>query len=116
MKNLLTLCAFAVVMMLGMTNVSAQSLSQDQERPEVIAKTKVAELSSTLDLSGDQQRTLFRYYASHISNMQKYVDGKDVANAAVAADKKKYDAVFMEGVKKTLTADQYKKWSSLQKQ
>lgn len=116
MKNLLTAFAFVTALFFGMSDLSAQNLTQDQNRPEVIAKQKVADMSQPLDLTGDQQRAMFRYYASHLSTMKKYVDGKDASNPEVAANKKKYDAVFMTGVKKTLSAAQFTKWTAMQEQ
>ena len=91
MKNLLSILALAVVMMLGMGTASAQSLNQDQDRPEVIAKAQVADLSGKLDLTGDQQRSLFRAYTAHASNMKKHVTGKNIADPAVQANKKKFE-------------------------
>ena len=116
MKNLLTVFAFVTALFFGMSDLSAQNLTQDQDRPEVVAKQKVADLSPSLALTGDQQRTLFRHYASHLSNMKKHVDGKNASDPAVVANKKKYDAVFMAGVKKALTAEQFAKWTALQDQ
>lgn len=115
MKNLLSVLAISCIMLLGMGNVTAQELSQNQDRPEVIAKTMVAELSPKLDLNDDQQRALFRAYTAHQSNYKKHVTGKDISNAQVQADKKKFDAVLQDAVKKSLTDAQYKKWLSLQK-
>ncbi len=114
MKNLLSVLAVSCIMLLGMGNATAQNLSQDQDRPEVIAKTKVAELSPKLDLNGDQQRSLFRAYTAHESNYKKHVIGKDIADPKVQADKKKFDDVLKKAVKESLTAEQYKKWLSLQ--
>lgn len=114
MKNLLSVLAISCIMLFGMGNITAQSLTQDQDRPEVVAKTKVADLSSKLDLSGDQQRALFRAYTAHESNYRKHVKGQDIASPKVQADKKKFDAVLKDAVKKSLNEAQYKKWLSLQ--
>lgn len=115
MKNLLSILAIAAVMMLGMGSMSAQTLSQDENRPEVIAKAKVADMTSKLSLNGDQQRSLFRAYTAYESNMKKHVAGKNIADPAVQANKKKFDDVLNESVKKSLNSDQYKKWVALQK-
>jgi len=114
MKNLLTVFAFITALFFGMSDMSSQNLTQDQNRPEVVAKQKVADMSQALDLTGDQQRTLFRHYASHLSNMKKHVDGKNANDPTVIANKKKYDAVFMAGVKKTISVEQFKKWTAMQ--
>lgn len=116
MKKIVTKIAFALFMLIGMQAVSAQSLSQNQDRPEVIAKKTVAELSQTLDLNGDQQRTLFRAYVSRISNYRKEVESKPSTNAGVTEAKRKIDAAFKESVKKALSEEQYKKWLTLQDQ
>ena len=60
MTNLFSIIAFAFVTTLSVQNVSAQSISQNQDRPEVIAKTQILNLSNQLELTGDQSRTLFR--------------------------------------------------------
>ena len=114
MKNLLSVLAISCVMLFGLGNVSAQDLTQDQDRPEVIAKAKVADLSTKLDLTGEQQRSLFRAYTAHESNYKKHVTGKNIADAKVQADKKKFDDVLQAAVKSSLTADQFKKWLTLQ--
>lgn len=97
-----------------MGNVTAQNLSQNQDRPEVIAKATVADLSAKLDLTGEQQRSLFRAYTAHQSNYKKHVTGKDISNAKVQADKKKIDDVLQVSVKKSLSEAQFKKWLTLQ--
>tara|TARA_B100002051_G_C16522246_1_gene528311 strand:- start:267 stop:614 length:348 start_codon:yes stop_codon:yes gene_type:complete len=110
MKNLLTVFAFAVTMLLGVQTTSAQQLSQDKSRPEVIAKTETAKLTEALDLSGDQSRTIFRALVAKQVGYQKNVDGKDASSATVIAEKKKIDAQLKDAMKKTLTDDQYSKW------
>ncbi len=112
MKKLLSLIAFAFVMMLSVQTISAQSLSEDETRPEVVAKTQVAELTTQLGLSGDQSRTLYRAFVTKEVNYRKLVNGKDINNSQVAADKKKTDDVFMKAMKTTLNEKQYAKWLS----
>lgn len=110
MKNLLTVFAVAIAMFIGVQTASAQSLSQDKSKPEVIAKTKTTELTKTLDLTGDQSRTVFRALVTKEVNYQKHVSGKDAKDSSVAAAKKKYDDQLKASMKKTLTKDQYEKW------
>ena len=112
MKKLVSLIAFAFVMMLSVQTISAQSLSEDQTRPEVVAKAQVADLTTQLGLSGDQSRTLYRAFVTKEVNYTKLVNGKDINNTQVAADKKKTDDVFMKAMKTTLTEEQYTKWLS----
>ena len=106
MKKLLSVLAFAFVMVLSVQNATAQ------ERPEAVAKTQVAELSTELGLNGDQQRTLFRALVANEINYRKYVNGKDMSSASVQADKKKFDTALDAAMKKNLTADQYNKWNA----
>lgn len=116
MKNLLTVIAFAFVMVLGVNTAEAQKLTQDSERPEVVAKKKTSELSTKLNLNGDQQRSVFRALVANEVNYRKHVAGKDANNALVKADKKKYDDVLKASMKKTLTDAQFKQWLALPKQ
>ncbi|QIE60283.1 hypothetical protein G5B37_12135 [Rasiella rasia] len=115
MKKFITGIAFAFVVLLGMNTATAQSLSKDDSRPEAVAKATVGDLSSKLDLTGDQQRSLFRAYVQKEVNYKKYITGKDQKSADVIAAKKKHDSQLAASVKKLLTAEQYKKWLSLQK-
>ena len=110
MKNILTVFAFVATMLFGIQTISAQSLSQDKGRPEVIAKAETAKLTETLNLNGDQGRTVFRALVAKEVGYQKNVAGKDLKDASVSAEKKKLDDQLKESMKKTLTADQYAKW------
>ena len=94
MKNIFKVIALSFVMLAGIGSMNAQSLKQDENKPEVIAKKQTAELSEQLQLNGDQQRAVFRALVSKESNYKKYVAGKDLNNAAVQADKKKFDDVL----------------------
>jgi len=110
MKKIITVFAFAVTMLLGVQTISAQSLSQDKSRPEVVAKTETAKLTESLNLSGDQSRAIFRALVAQEVGYQKSVDGKDAKSASVISEKKKLDDQLKEAMKKTLTADQYNTW------
>lgn len=110
MKNILTVLAFAASMFFGAQSVSAQSLSQDNTRPEVIAKEETRVITDQLSLNGDQQRAVFRALVAKEVNYQKNVTGKDLSNEAVQADKKKYDVELQGTMKKILTDAQYAQW------
>lgn len=110
MKNLFTIFAFAATMLFGIQNISAQSLSQDKSRPEVIAKTQTAELTESLNLNGDQSRAVFRALVAKEINYQKHIEGQDATNATVIANKEKFDTSLKSIMKKTLTDEQYTKW------
>lgn len=111
MKNLLTVFAFAASMMFGIQATSAQSLSEDQSRPEVIAKQETSTLTDNLGLNGDQTRAVFRALVAKEVSYQKSVSGKDGNSPSVKADKQKADATLKDSMKKILTDDQYAKWS-----
>lgn len=116
MKNVITVIAFALVMLLGIDSAVAQDLAQNANRPEVIAKTKTAELSETLQLNGDQQRSVFRALVANEVSYKKNISGKNPTDTQVIADKKKFDDALMTSMKNTLTAEQFEKWKSLPKQ
>ena len=113
MKNVLTVFAFAASMLFGMQNISAQQLSQDSSRPEVIAKTETAKLTETLNLNGDQSRAIFRALVAKEVSYRKNVTGKDANSAAVTAEKKKIDAQLNDAMKKELTDAQYTSWQKM---
>lgn len=116
MKRLLSITLIACGFVLGMGSVNAQNLSAQDERPEVIAKSIVADLDSKLDLNGDQERALFRAYTAHQSNMKKHVTGKNSADPAVQKQKQKFDEVLKISVQKALNDAQYKQWLTMQDQ
>ena len=110
MKNLFSIIAFAFVTTLSVQNVSAQSISQNQDRPEVIAKTQILNLSNQLELTGEQQRTLYRAIVTKEVSIKKAE--LDENKATMTADKEKADFAFYVQMKKTLTAQQLTKWES----
>jgi hypothetical protein len=116
MKNVITVIAFALVILLGTDSTVAQGLAQNADRPEVIAKAKTADLSKTLELNGDQQRSIFRALVTNEVSYSKQIKGKNLSDAQVIADKKKLDDALTTSMKKTLTADQFEKWKTLPKQ
>lgn len=115
MKNIFTFLVFAVIMGLGVQDSFGQQLSQKEDRPEVIAKQKVQELSKSLNLSDDQQRTLFRAFVAKEVSYKKNISGKDLSDPAVAATKKEADATLEEAMKKTLSEDQYAAYKAKKK-
>ena len=110
MKNLFSLVTFAIIMLLSVQNVSAQNISQDQDRPEVIAKNQLVNLSDQLALTGDQSRTLFRALVTKEVSIRK--SKLDENKTTMVIDKKKADELFYVAMKKTLTAQQFTKWGS----
>ncbi len=112
MKNILTIFAFLGTMFMGIQSTSAQALSQDKSRPEVIAKADTEKLTTALDLTGDQGRAVFRALVAKEVSYQKKVDNKDSKDASVIAEKKKIDSQLNDSMKKILSAEQYKKWAA----
>jgi len=112
MKNLLSIIAFAFVMMLSTQNVSAQNLSQNQDRPEVAAKAELHNLTNQLNLSGDQGRTLYRALVTKEVSYKKSAEANGADSTQFASDKKKADDVFYAEMKNILKDDQFKKWEN----
>lgn len=113
MNKIVKIALFSFAMILGMNTLQAQTLKVDNTSPEVIAKTKTAELNSTLGLTGTQQRAVYRAMVVKENNYKKYINGKDISSPDVKAAVKKHDEVFDAAMKKALTPEQYKKWKSL---
>jgi len=110
MKNLLTVIAFVASVFIGSETTFAQSLSQNENRPEVIAKAETANLSENLGLDGSQTRAVFRALVAKEVGYQKNINNKDLNQASVKADKQKIDSELDATMKKILTENQYNKW------
>lgn len=114
MKKLVSIVIFSFVMVLGVQTVNAQTDAQvAKQRPEVVAKAKVADLSKKLELNGDQQRAMFRAIVSKEVNYQKNVKGKDLKNPEVLANKSKIDEGYLNTVKGILTEKQFAIWQKM---
>jgi len=107
MKKIITLGIFAIVLLFSTQSATAQ------ERVEDIAKMQVAKLSEAVQLTGDQQRTLFRVFVAKESGYAKQVKGKDINNAEVAQAKAQIDANFEKELKATLTPEQFNKYKEM---
>ena len=114
MKNIVSI--LALVVLFSLQNLSAQGLTQDQDRPEVVAKAKITKLTNELGLSGEQSRTLYRAFVIHEVDYKKLVENKNNTESIITSEKKKLDAVLDGFVKKTLTKEQYSRWLSLPKE
>ena len=89
--------------------VQAQALQQNQDRPEVIAKTQTAEVNDALNLSGDQQRAVFRALVTRAAQTRK-------AGANNNADSKaQTETDFVATMKGILTETQFSKWQKIPK-
>jgi uncharacterized protein (DUF2267 family) len=103
-------------MVLGVQTANAQKSDAQlaKQRPEMVAKAQVADLSKKLELNGDQQRAMFRAIVAKEVNYQKNVKGKDLKSAEVLANKKKIDAGYLTTVKGILTEKQFAMWQKMQ--
>lgn len=86
---------------------SSQQL-MGQKKPEEIAKMKVTELNETLELTGDQQRALWRAFVKKESAYARQVAGQDLSIAVVANAKNEIETTLDKEVKAILTSEQYK--------
>jgi len=116
MKNIFKVIAVSFVMLLGMSTMNAQGLTQNQNKPEVIAKKQSADLSQELSLTGEQQRAVFRALVTKETSYSKEVSGKDMRDATVRASKQKIEQTLEAAMKKTLTEEQYQKWLNMREQ
>ena len=110
MKKILSTAALGFLLFLGTTSVQAQGLAVSNDRPEDIAKAKVSMIHDELDLSGDQQRALFRAYVKREVGLKKHVADKDLNSPAVLQQKSKLDLDLEKAVKRELTAEQFAAW------
>lgn|SRR5690625_4570749 len=110
MKKILSTAALGFLLFLGTTAVQAQELAVSNDRPEGIAKEKVSMIHDQLDLSGDQQRALFRAYVKREVGIKKHVADKDGSSPAVLELKSKLEQDLEKAVKKELTAEQFATW------
>lgn len=115
MKKLFTLLVFTFAMVLGTQTVSAQEAKKVHEAPEVVAKEKVHQLHTQVNLSGEQQTALFRAYVAKDYNYNKYLTGLDKNSADYKKKKAEYDASFDETAKRTLSAEQYTALQKMEK-
>lgn len=110
MKKIFSTAVLGFLLFLGSTAVQAQGLSISNDRPEDIAKTKVSMIHDQLELSGDQQRALFRAYVKWEVDYKKYIADKDTNSPAVLQQKTKLNNDLEKAVKKELTAEQFDQW------
>lgn len=95
MKKFITLLLIAFAFTFNIQDANAQ------QRPEEVAKIKVAELSQTLDLSGEQQRSLWRVLVK-----------KESAISKAGGSTQEIEATFNKEIKEVLTPEQYTKYKA----
>lgn len=110
MKNIFSLVVLASFILFSSQSISAQSLKQNQDRPEVEANNELQILTNELDLNDIQRRTLFRALVTKEVSFRK--SELDENKASMETDQKKANDDFDSQMKKTLDPDQYKKWKN----
>lgn len=95
MKKIITLLLVVCAFTFTVQDTNAQ------QRPEEVAKIKVAELSQILDLSGEQQRSLWRVLVKKESAISK--EGKSTQDIVTTFDNE---------IKEVLTPEQYTKYKA----
>lgn len=110
MKKILSTATLGVLLFLGSIAVQAQGLTVSDNRPENIAKEKVSMINDQLELSGDQQRALFRAYVKREVGIKKHIADKDSNSPAVQQQKSTLDNNLEKEVQKELTPEQFAQW------
>ncbi|MGB0788876.1 MAG: hypothetical protein ACPG7E_04440 [Marinirhabdus sp.] len=113
MKKLIALLLFATLG-LATATVNAQSLNKDNNRPETIAKQRIAQLDKELQLDAAQERSLFRALVGHEIGMRRLA--MDEADGPVKkTSKTELETKLEAAMKKTLTKAQFQKWIKIRK-
>ena len=110
MKSFFKLALLTLVFGLFSQNTQAQTLSESGDKPDVVAKAELEKLDKDLDLTDEQERTLFRALVKREVEYRKSVKGKDPNNPNVSHVALKLEENFNNEMKATLTEKQYKKW------
>ncbi len=69
MKKYISLLSIIAIFFVGIQQTNAQDATQNRERPEDIAKMRTLDLHNMLELSGDQQRAIFKVLVDAEQNM-----------------------------------------------
>lgn len=110
MKNFMTLCAFALIVL---CNVQS-SFAQDQKIiPEVVAKQQLNDLNTELKLDGDQQRTLWKSLIVKATAYNELNANKqNLTEEELQKSKQNIESVFLKDMKSTLSESQFKIYSA----
>jgi len=112
MKKLTSIFAVIAFLFIGVQSVQSQSLTENKNRPEVIAKNQTELLTEKYNLDGNQSRAVFRALVKKEVDYQKKVTGKDQSSATVRSEKEKIDNSLRTEMKKILTDEQFKQWEA----
>ena len=110
MKRIFKLAVLTLTLGLFSHAMNGQTLTESGNKPDAVAKAELAQLDKELNLSDEQERTLFRAIVKREVEYRKSVKGKDPNNPNVAHVSKKLEENFNTSMKETLTEKQYKKW------
>jgi hypothetical protein len=110
MKYKFTFVNIAFIMLFSLSTLSAQNLTQNQDRPEVVANNELQILTNDLGLNSNQKRTLFRALVTREVSIRK--SNLDENKATMVNDQKKANDAFNSQMIKTLTPEQYEAWKN----
>lgn len=114
MKRFFKLALLTLVIGLFSQNTQAQTITESGDKPDVAARAELADLDKALDLSDEQERTLFRAIMKREVEYRKSVQGKDMSNPNVSYTANKLKENFENELKAALTEKQFKKWQRMQ--
>ena len=110
MKRIFKLALLTLVLGLFSQTMNGQTFTASGDKPDEMAKAELSQLDKDLNLSDEQERTLFRAIVKREVEYRKSVKGKDPNNPNVAHVARKLEENFNNSMKETLTDKQYKKW------
>ena len=110
MKKIVSTATLGILLFLGSVVVHAQGLTVSDKRPENIAKEKISMIQKEIELSGDQQRALFRAYVKREVGIKKHIADKDPKSPAVQQQKSILNNELEKAVEKELTVEQFAQW------
>jgi len=103
MKKIITFCAFALIMILGVQNITAQN--QNLIEINTIAFEKTDELRKVIKFDNTQRDKIFEAFKVY----QKHITGLNNSEET----KKKIEKIFDEKMKTILNDEQYQRYKDL---
>lgn len=110
MKKVINILSIVFFLFLGSTMVQAQGLAVPVDRSETVAKEMISLIQEKIELSGDQQRALFRAYVKREVGLRKYAGDN---SPEVIQQKEKLNTDLEKAVKKELTTEQFSQWKNM---
>jgi hypothetical protein len=109
MKKYISLFSFIALFFVGMQQMNAQDATQNRERPEDIAKMQTLDLHNMLELSGDQQRAVFKVLVDAEQNIAA-LDASNTNITQIQKTKGSIADLVATRLKEILSAEQYLKY------